>query len=84
LAETSVVPPLKIMPGNIPKKVPIIFFGIFVMKSCNIMSVSFTMLVCLYVSAYKNSNSCTDFHRIFLMGSLLKFINVPVFVQVEQ
>ena len=43
------------------------------------MSVSFTMLVGLYVSAYKDSSPCTDFHGIFIMGSLLIFIAVPVF-----
>jgi len=42
------------MPVNISKKDPIIFFGVFVMKSCISMSLSFTMHVCLYVSAYKN------------------------------
>jgi len=72
------------MPGNISKKDPIIFFGIFVMKRCNSASRSFTVLVCLYMFAYKNSSSCTDFSWNFLLGSVLKCINVPVFVQVEQ
>jgi len=44
------------------------------MKSCNSMSLSFTMLVGLYVSAYKNLRPCIDFHGIFLLGSLLKSI----------
>ena len=74
------------MSGNISKKDPIIFFGIFVTKRCSSMSLSFTMLVCVCVcvSAYKNSSPCTDFQIVFLLGSLLKFISVPVFVQVEQ
>jgi len=71
------------MPGNISKKERI-FFGIFIMNSCNSVSHSFTKLVFLYVSAYKNSSPCTDFHGNFLLGSLLKYMNIPVFVQVEQ
>jgi len=38
------------------------------MKSCNSMSRSFSMPVCLYVSAHKNSSSCTDFYGIFYWG----------------
>jgi len=44
------------------------------------MSLSFTILVCLYVSAYKNSSPCTDFHGVSYLGNLPKFINVLVFV----
>jgi len=73
------------MPGNIFKKDPINFFDIFVMNFCDIMSLSFSIPVCLYVSVYKNSSPCTDFHGIFFfIGEFIKFINVPVFVQVEQ
>jgi len=32
------------------------------------MSLSFTVLVGLYLSAYKYSSPCTDFHRIFCWG----------------
>ena len=53
------------------------------MSKCG-LGLSFTMLVGLYVSAYKNSSPCTDFYGIFLLESSLKFIDVPVCVQVEQ
>ena len=43
--------PLIIMPRNISMTDPIFFLGIFVMKSCNSMSLSFTMLLsmCLHI-----------------------------------
>jgi len=39
------------------------------------MSLSFTMLVCLYeyVSAYKNSSRCTNFHGTFYWGGVLMY-----------
>ena len=67
------------MPSNIFKKDPIIFFGIFVMKRCNGMSLSFTMLLvcmCLHIRTQAPVPVFTE----FLLRSLLKCINVPVFV----
>ena len=60
------------MPGNISMKDPIIFFGIFLMKSCNSMSLSFTMLVYLYVSIRIRTQALVQIFTEFFIGECTK------------
>jgi len=57
------------MLGNISKKDPIIF-SIFAMKSCNSMSLSFTMLICMCL--HKRTQAPVQIFMEFVIGEFTK------------